>query len=112
MLTLRASVLRAARDVPDVRAAGEALLAAVGKRPFYPIEHAFRLARAGDLLGAIAALRAAEERLRVDGLGGMDAWLRRLAERCRMKGRAELAAYFRDEARSTRAGAHSTNAEA
>ncbi|MFT3765227.1 MAG: hypothetical protein QM820_06880 [Minicystis sp.] len=94
VLSLRASVLRAARDARGARAAEEAILTRAGKRPFYPIEHAFRLARARDLDGSYETLRAAEERLREDGLGGMDEWLRRLAARCRVKGRADLAEHF------------------
>jgi hypothetical protein len=94
LLTLRASVFRAARDALGARAAEEALLARAGKRPFYAIEQAFRLARAGDLEGSTATLCAAEQRLRGDGLGGIDEWLRRLAARCRVKGRADLAGHF------------------
>lgn len=102
-ITLRTSILRAAGRTAEARAAEEHLLRRTGKRPFYPIACAFRLARAEDLEGAEAALRAAEERLREHGLGGVDEWLRRLAAQCRVKGRADLAGWF--EARAAAAGA-------
>ena len=101
-LTLRASVLRAAGRAQEAREAEEALLAHAGRRPFYHLEHALRLARTGDIAGAEATIRVAERHFEEEGLGGLDEWLHRLATRCAVKGRADLAADFEARAAAAR----------